>query len=401
MRIELAQDYLKAGLMDRAESLLNELVERGAHLSRALELLLSIYEQGREWDRAIGVAQQLQSVRGTSCANVIAHYHCEQAERVLAKEPADAVRLVQRAQAADAQCVRASLLAAQLAEQAEDPEGALRALRRVPDQDPRFIPDSARSSAARVAARQERARSMSFSRKPEERHRRRRWRRPAPAASSARDPVAARSFLAERLARHPDWAGLLLWLDWDDAADPSGAPLPALRETLRRQLQQPKVFQCKVARRRAPSIGSARAAKAGGRSRLRRALPHRKIVAYCASPHRGNHGKTGLCNRSDRFSRAQPGGSAGRAGLGGTRPASHRLRRRPTVDRLGVARRVQGDITDARGLRQAMPVGGGRGVPSRRGHQPVGAAACGAKPRQHPWHAQYRARGHWKPAPGA
>ena len=244
VRIELAQDYLKAGLMDRAESLLTELVGRGSYLSRALELLLSIYEQGREWDRAIAVAQQLQSVRGTSFANVIAHYYCEQAERALAKDPAEAERLVQRAQAADTQCVRASLLAAQLAEQAQNPEAALRALRRVPDQDPRFIPEILETvDRCCIAAGQERALDE-FLEEAEEQHASAALARARAQRLFAKDPTAARAFLAERLARHPDWAGLLLWLDWGADTDPSAASLQALRETLRQRIQQPAIFQC-------------------------------------------------------------------------------------------------------------------------------------------------------------
>src|SRR5581483_11054345 len=67
-RIELAQDYLKAGLLDRAETLLQGMEGSSAQLAGALELLLDLYEQARDWPQALEVARRLQAVRGQSLA---------------------------------------------------------------------------------------------------------------------------------------------------------------------------------------------------------------------------------------------------------------------------------------------------------------------------------------------
>jgi lipopolysaccharide assembly protein B len=50
---ELAQDYLKAGLLDRAEELLQATGRHAACREQALRFLLDIYEQEKEWDKAI------------------------------------------------------------------------------------------------------------------------------------------------------------------------------------------------------------------------------------------------------------------------------------------------------------------------------------------------------------
>ena len=56
----LAQDYLKAGLLDRAEKILEPLAASGAHRMAAMRKLMRIYEQEQEWGRAIDVFRELQ-----------------------------------------------------------------------------------------------------------------------------------------------------------------------------------------------------------------------------------------------------------------------------------------------------------------------------------------------------
>src|ERR1043165_9940405 len=79
-RFELAQDYVKAGLVDNAEKLFRELVRQGMFLSESLEALVAIYEQLRDWSHAIDFAQQLEAVRGQSFKPLIAQFTCERAE---------------------------------------------------------------------------------------------------------------------------------------------------------------------------------------------------------------------------------------------------------------------------------------------------------------------------------
>ncbi len=73
---ELAQDYLKAGILDRAERLFREL-EKSAYAKPALEFLLELFQKERDWLKAIAVAQQLSAVSGQSYCKQAAFFYCE------------------------------------------------------------------------------------------------------------------------------------------------------------------------------------------------------------------------------------------------------------------------------------------------------------------------------------
>ncbi len=83
VEMELARDYHAGGLWDRAEKLLEQIVKRkGAQELPALELLLDLYEQEREWQRAIDVSAKL--VRSSAQMRVrVCHFYCELAELAL------------------------------------------------------------------------------------------------------------------------------------------------------------------------------------------------------------------------------------------------------------------------------------------------------------------------------
>ncbi len=75
----LAEDYLGAGLFDRAEQLFAELRESTTLAEPALEKLVSIYEREQEWQKAIDAHRRLEMLRGVK-ASQVAHYYCELAE---------------------------------------------------------------------------------------------------------------------------------------------------------------------------------------------------------------------------------------------------------------------------------------------------------------------------------
>ena len=138
--LELGQDYFKAGLYDRAENLFLELAEVRAHSEQALRLLLHIYQQEREWEKAIQTSRKLARVTGKSMDDVVAHYYCELAEQAHAKgNTATARDHLREALAADTKCVRASLMLGDIeAEQGRHRE-AIKAWRKIEDQDPHYF----------------------------------------------------------------------------------------------------------------------------------------------------------------------------------------------------------------------------------------------------------------------
>ncbi|NPU94186.1 MAG: lipopolysaccharide assembly protein LapB [Gammaproteobacteria bacterium] len=143
VRLELARDYLKAGLLDRSERLLKELAdEAGPNQLVALEYLLSIYELEKEWRSAVETAEKLGE-KGRQVTVNLSHYHCEQAEQaVKLNDLTEARRELKQALATDRNCVRASLLQAKLETHAGNDKESIKSLRRVLEQDPQFIPET-------------------------------------------------------------------------------------------------------------------------------------------------------------------------------------------------------------------------------------------------------------------
>jgi len=138
--LELGQDYMRAGLFDRAESLFSELVEMGLHRERALSNLQEIYQQEKEWERCLEVARQLELVSGKSHGREIAHYHCEQAVEALeAGDVKTARAMTGKALGVDKRCVRATLMQADMERSCNALKAAITGYKQVVRQDADFI----------------------------------------------------------------------------------------------------------------------------------------------------------------------------------------------------------------------------------------------------------------------
>jgi len=131
----LAKDYLKAGLLDRAEKMFVRLSQGSRHQVEALENLCSIYEQEKEWQKAIESGQQLEVLGGRSLGLQIAHYYCELAETAaLAKDYGSARRYVKNAQTGRPRTLRGALTRAHIARETGDSKTALRLYHRIIDE---------------------------------------------------------------------------------------------------------------------------------------------------------------------------------------------------------------------------------------------------------------------------
>lgn len=111
---ELGQDYLKAGLLDRAEDIFLKL--RGtARDEEALRNLLEIYQQEKDWEKAIAIAVQMPGHVEHLWQKQIAEFHCELATADLVNGRLDAARArLAAALAANRKCVRATLMRGEL-----------------------------------------------------------------------------------------------------------------------------------------------------------------------------------------------------------------------------------------------------------------------------------------------
>ncbi|MBR9910090.1 MAG: lipopolysaccharide assembly protein LapB [Gammaproteobacteria bacterium] len=146
VQLELARDFIRAGLLDRAELLLLELMNTSsaALRSQCLQDLIEIYRDEKEWQKGISAINQLSGRRFSRLQDkwrrVQAHYYCELAEEALQRSDyLVARRLLRSAMGADKQSARASLLLGRLELRLGQPVEALKALKQVFYQDAALV----------------------------------------------------------------------------------------------------------------------------------------------------------------------------------------------------------------------------------------------------------------------
>lgn len=143
-RLQLAIDYIAAGLLDRAERLLKEVLQEDTPGKwDALRHLITIYQTEKEWQQAVDCSAELlknpEYRRNQECRAAAAHYCCELAELDLAKGQVNAAsKQVRKGLDFDRYNVRASLLLAQIEEQQGNYQEAIRLLRKVKEENPEF-----------------------------------------------------------------------------------------------------------------------------------------------------------------------------------------------------------------------------------------------------------------------
>jgi lipopolysaccharide biosynthesis regulator YciM len=131
---ELGQDYLKAGLLDRAEETYNQLIS-GPYEAQARRALLEIYQREKEWARAIDAANALQEAGAGGRQKEIAQFYCEMAQDELVHtNPEAALAMLEKALATDRHNVRATMLMGDVFQTQGDIEKAVLTWRRVEQQ---------------------------------------------------------------------------------------------------------------------------------------------------------------------------------------------------------------------------------------------------------------------------
>ncbi len=133
---ELGQDFLKAGLLDRAEEVFNRLCATDM-VDEAKRNLLEIYQQEKDWEKAIAIAAELPDV---ATHKEIAEYYCElAAAELIRSRPEQAGKYLQTALEKNRKCVRASLLQGDIEAQAERYDAAIACWQRIEQQAPAYL----------------------------------------------------------------------------------------------------------------------------------------------------------------------------------------------------------------------------------------------------------------------
>ncbi|GAA5646701.1 MULTISPECIES: lipopolysaccharide assembly protein LapB [Vibrio] len=137
---QLAKDYMVSGFLDRAEKIFEQLVDEPDHREAALHQLVAIYQQTREWTKAIHYAHLLVKMGRKRMRSTIAHFWCELAMIEKADgNNAKAIQNFKRALTEDPKCVRASIALGKLYLENEDYQKTIDYMEQVIDQDIDFI----------------------------------------------------------------------------------------------------------------------------------------------------------------------------------------------------------------------------------------------------------------------
>lgn len=140
--LELGLDYMKLGILDRAEGLFTDLIASGQNTVAAYTHLLDIYQQERDWDKAIVTAKKLETISARDLHPMMAQFHCELAVLdIAANRDKEARQNIKRALNLDPKCVRASLLEAGMSAHSGDHAAAIKSYRRIEKQDPEYLPE--------------------------------------------------------------------------------------------------------------------------------------------------------------------------------------------------------------------------------------------------------------------
>jgi len=131
---ELGQDYLKAGILDRAEEVFKKL-EKSPQSALARRHLLEIYEQEKDWERAIDMTKLVEPD-----PRDLAQYYCELAAAESAESrPEAARRHLETALDANRKCVRASLQLGDLEKNQGNIDRAIEHWKRIESQNPAYL----------------------------------------------------------------------------------------------------------------------------------------------------------------------------------------------------------------------------------------------------------------------
>ena len=140
--LALGEDYMKSGLLDRAETVFTELAQLDQRAPQALKHLIGIYQAERDWEMAIENATRYEAVTDEPMGKLIGQFECELAERYRAAGRLDDARAaINRANAADAMSVRAGIIEGRLESDFGNDEAAVRAFERAARNDPDYLPE--------------------------------------------------------------------------------------------------------------------------------------------------------------------------------------------------------------------------------------------------------------------
>ena len=137
---ELAGDYLKAGLLDRAEKLYREMIEIGANPREAYRRLLDLYVAEKSWQEAVDCARALYDMGEPEARTMYSQCLCEIGEEAVeGGNNRLARKSLEKALDIDEDCVRAALLLIQLNLNTQNISAAKKIFQRLVRNNPEYL----------------------------------------------------------------------------------------------------------------------------------------------------------------------------------------------------------------------------------------------------------------------
>jgi lipopolysaccharide assembly protein B len=237
----LAHDFLKAGLLDRAERALREL-EGTAFAANAQLTLLTLYERTRDWGRAADVAEALEDAGQGTFKLRLAHYRCEQAHELCsAGRMTEALTLLEALVLQVPQSARAWVSLADLRHSLNNTDAAWQALQQLCLHVPSHVPLVAHNLAmwGRMTQRLDETRQLLTL-----------WQTQhmlsldvtQALASLSDQPEAARQLYIEHLKREPSLVAAGLWLASETVGQPEQDAL--VKKAMELQSEPLKRYRC-------------------------------------------------------------------------------------------------------------------------------------------------------------
>jgi lipopolysaccharide biosynthesis regulator YciM len=253
---ELGQDFLKAGLIDRAEDAFNRL-EGTAYASAASRLRLDIAQRTHDWPRVIDLARGAPADPGFDTRRIVAHAFCELAmESLKARQFDQALAHAHEAREVAPEHPRPTIVLGRIAFEQETWDEALRAWEPLATSNPRYVALIARDwleAASRGGGDQGlRAAIARLQRLPHAAESTDLVKAVAEAIARLDGKPAAAQWVRQILVTHPSLLGLQMLLDLshqDTPGEPgSAADLDeaALRTLVRRQAERMSRYVCGV-----------------------------------------------------------------------------------------------------------------------------------------------------------
>ncbi len=246
--MELGQDYMRAGLLDRAESIFHELIGMREYADAARHHLQDIYQQEKDWEHAISVTRSLTRLAESERRLLIGQFYCELAEEALARgDYRSARQMIRRALTGDPQCVRASLLAGDLEARNGDWKAAITYYRRVENQNLDYLPEVLGPLKSCYKQLGDSAGYIAYLRKLQQNYQGMSLLLAlAEEIREAEGEAQATAYLVERLRKKPSVRGLdwLLKINLDLADAKSRDNLVILRQITQALLDHKPVYKC-------------------------------------------------------------------------------------------------------------------------------------------------------------